>query len=100
MTIAESSMSGLNSLANSKYQPEGSVFGRFTDQSPLRRTSFERSQSAARRRESPVDTPASASAYMAIAVSQIGEKQGWQKKPLPSFTINASHLRTASTRCG
>ena len=45
--MAESSISGLNSLANWKYQPEGSVFGRFTDQSPFRRTSFEISQSAA-----------------------------------------------------
>ena len=48
-TCAVSSISGYNSLANSKYQPEGSTFGRFTLQSPLRRTSLVSSQSAARR---------------------------------------------------
>src|ERR1035441_5251905 len=51
ITMAVSSTSGWNSLEYSKAQPEGSVLGRFTDQSPLRRTSLSSSQSAARSEE-------------------------------------------------
>src|SRR5579875_458330 len=77
-TWAVSSISGYHSLANSKYQPEGGTLGRFTLQSPRRRTSLASSQSAER-----VKAPAGASfdspkANAAIAVSQTTEKQGWK----------------------
>jgi len=39
---------GIKIVANSNTQPEGSTFGRFTAQSPLRRTSRATSQSAQR----------------------------------------------------
>ena len=67
---------------------------------PFRRTSFDSSQSAARRNESRDATPDSAKANSAIAVSHTGEKHGWRKKRSPSLTIRASNCRTASCRTG
>ena len=51
-----------NSLVNSKDQPDGSVLGRFIDQSPLRRTSFVSSHFPARSRDSWGGSAALASA--------------------------------------
>ena len=59
--------------------PTARVFGRFTDQSPLRRTSLVSSQSAARRSAGSGAPPPHASANAAIAVSHTTEKQGWKK---------------------
>ena len=84
----------------SKAQPEGSVLGRLTDQSPLRRISLASSQSAARRSaRGAADRPAPAR-RRAMPVSQTGEKQGWKKNRSPSSTIRSLNWRSASARSG
>src|SRR5206468_8244917 len=75
---AESSVSGNQSLANSKAQPPGSSSGFRIDQSPGRKIWFATSHSAARASIGCAGSmPDSSSAFMASAVSQVGETHGW-----------------------
>ena len=87
---AESSVSGNQSLANSKAQPPGSSSGFRIDQSPGRKIWFATSHSAARASIGCAGSmPDSSSAFMASAVSQVGETHGWYMS-VPSHTTRKS----------